>query len=348
MNKVSDVAFFGLVHDFFKIYLPKQRGSSPHTIRSYQTALDTLLDFIKNEHSVEFSQITFNMINAKTLSAYLDNLEKNGCGISTRNLRLTGIRSFFDYAAKINPSTVIHFSEICKVPKKNTTKPEMIEYLSETAVKALLEAPDPMTKKGLRDSFILLLMYDSAARVQEILNIRLCDVKQGKTPTVTLFGKNSKTRTVPLMKQTMDYYEHYKRQFHSEEGQYSEKALFYTIMHGKEHPIYDSTVRRIVYAYGSAARKHCPEIPENIHPHMLRHSRAMHLYQHGMDLSLVSQWLGHSQLETTLIYAHADTEQKRKAIEKATSDDSPLKPHLNAERYTITDDETLKRLYGLK
>lgn len=81
---------------------------------------------------------------------------------------------------------------------------------------------------------------------------------------------------------------------------------------------------------------------------MFRHSRAMHLYQHGMDLTLISQWLGHAQLETTLIYAHADTEQKRKAIEQATPADSPLKAHLNAEKYQVTDDEMLERLYGLK
>jgi len=119
-------------------------------------------------------------------------------------------------------------------------------------------------------------------------------------------------------------------------------------MHGEQHPIYDSTVRRIVYAYGDIARKQCPEVPENIHPHMLRHSRAMHLCQHGMDLSLISQWLGHAQLETTLIYAHADTAQKRKAIEKASLGNTPLKMILNAERYIVSDDEILKRLYGLK
>ena len=348
MIKVADVTLFGLVRDFFKVYLPIQRGYSPHTIRSYQKALDTFLDFIKNENRVELSQITFKMINANILSAYLDSVEQNGCGVSTRNHRLTSIRAFFDYAAKIDLSTVIYLSEICKVPKKNTIKPDVVEYMSEVAVKALLEAPDPLTKKGLRDRFLLLLTYDSAARVQEILNIRLCDIKQGKTPTVTLLGKGSKIRTVPLMKQTLDYFIHYKQQFHIDESNYSENRLFYTILHGEQHPLYDSTVRRIVYAYGDIVRVQCPEVPKNLHPHMLRHSRAMHLYQHGMDLSLISQWLGHAKIDTTLIYAHADTEHKRKAIETASSGDNPLKANLNAERYTISDDETLKRLYGLK
>jgi site-specific recombinase XerD len=104
----------------------------------------------------------------------------------------------------------------------------------------------------------------------------------------------------------------------------------------------------MIYDYGVSAKKKCAEVPDNVHPHLWRHTRAMHLYQHGMDLTLVSQWLGHANLETTLIYAHADTEHKRKAIEAAVPDDSPLKSFTNADRYTVSDDETLKRLYGLR
>ena len=100
--------------------------------------------------------------------------------------------------------------------------------------------------------------------------------------------------------------------------------------------------------YGLAARKYCLEIPDNVHPHLFRHSRAMHLYQGGMDLTLVSQWLGHANLQTTLIYAHADTEQKRKAIELATGSMSPVKKNPSSGVYTVNDEDTLRKLYGLK
>ncbi len=99
--------------------------------------------------------------------------------------------------------------------------------------------------------------------------------------------------------------------------------------------------------YGQAARKYLPEIPENVHPHLFRHSRAMHLYQGGMDLTLVSQWLGHVNLHTTLVYAYADTKKKRKAIEQATTPNNPTKKNPSAV-YTVDDEETLKKLYGLK
>lgn len=114
------------------------------------------------------------------------------------------------------------------------------------------------------------------------------------------------------------------------------------------HKLTARNMRYVLRAYGEKAGLECPEVPEKIFPHLLRHSRAMHLYQEGMDLTLVSQWLGHSQLETTQIYAHADTEQKRKAIAAATPPDNPLYSKLNSARYTVTDEETLKKLMGLR
>ena len=110
----------------------------------------------------------------------------------------------------------------------------------------------------------------------------------------------------------------------------------------------EDNVRKLVREYGNRARAKEPSIPENVHPHMFRHSIAMHLYQNGVALPLISQWLGHSRLETTLIYAYADTEQKREAIEKAIPEDSTLKAFLNSERYCLDDDDLIKQLYGLK
>jgi site-specific recombinase XerD len=119
-------------------------------------------------------------------------------------------------------------------------------------------------------------------------------------------------------------------------------------MHGERYALSDRRIRYLLKDYAGKARATCIEVPENVHPHMFRHSRAMHLYQEGMDLTLVSQWLGHAQLETTRIYAHADTEHKRKAIAAATSAESPLFSKLNPNRYTVTDEDALKRLVGLR
>lgn len=218
--------------------------------------------------------------------------------------------------------------------------------MSEDAVHAILRQPDTHSKKGLRDQFFMILMYDSAARIQEMLDLRICDIKIGRSPTATLFGKGSKIRTIPLMAETIGHFLNYYNVYHPGEDHYSQKTLFYIEQHGIRHPMSDDNVRKFLEKYGNAARKICPEVPGNIHPHLWRHSRAMHLYQHGMDLTLISQWLGHANLETSLVYAHADTEQKRRAIEKSMG--RKVTGGIDIPRYNIDDEETIKKLYGLK
>ena len=346
---VTDTTLFGLIHDYFKVYLPKYKNCSTHTIRSYRKSLDSLLEFVKESKKIALFQITFEMIDSEALADFLDDLELKGNSIATRNQRLNCIRAFFAYAAKVNTAAVIHAADIAKVPLKISDKPDTIDYLSEDAIGILLEQPDPHTRKGLRDRFFMLLLYDTGARLQEILDIRLKDVQLGsKTPTVILSGKGRKIRTVPLMKSTTEHLENYMNVFHPDEDKYSERYLFYAVQHRQQNPLSQSAARKLIREYGNSAKNVCSELPDIVHPHLLRHSRAMHLYRRGMDLTLVQQWLGHSKLDTTYVYAYADTETKRAAIENSTDPKSPLKKKLNSERFTITDDETLKLLYGLK
>lgn len=348
MAAVKDIMLFTLVHDFFKVHLPIQRGSSSHTIKSYKTALDNLFDFVKSKKGIRLADITFAMIDRHMIAAFLDNVEKSGCSISTRNLRLNSIRAFYAYAAKVDPTAVILRDEIRKVPLKKSDEPDAVEYMSEAAVKAVLDAPDTSYKKGVRDQFLMLIFYDTAARITEVRKIKLCDIRLGETPTVTLHGKGGKTRIVPLSEKAVLHFNNYISIFHASEGKYSERFLFYSPRQGSKKPLGETTIRDLMDAYCNAAKKICDDVPDSINPHLWRHSRAMHLYQRGMDLTLLSQWLGHADLEATLVYAHADTEHKRKAIEAAVSPDSPLKSFVNPERFTVDDDELLKRLYGLR
>ncbi len=220
--------------------------------------------------------------------------------------------------------------------------------MSMAAITVIIEQPDANTPKGLRDRFFMILLYDTGARVQEVLSIKLSDLQLERLPKVTLFGKGRKTRVVPLMEKTVRHLKKYLSVFHDNASQDSDAPLFYSIIHGNKQRLSDRRVRYILQNYGEQARYVCSEVPEKVYPHLFRHSRAMHLYQEGMDLTLVSQWLGHSQLETTQIYAHADTEHKRRAIEAATPPDNPLYSKLKSARYTVTDEETLKKLTGLR
>lgn len=348
MARLKDKLLFTLIHDFLKIYLPGQKCSSPHTIRNYRISIDMLLNFVKKEKGITLADITFEMLDANTIVSFLDYLEnERGCSVSTRNQRLKCLHSFFNYAATIEPAAVLYQAEIRKIVLKKEPEKDIVDFMSETAVKALLEAPDTSTKKGFRDLCYMALSYDTAARVQEMLNLKIRDLTFGTTATVLLHGKGSKIRTVPLMEKTVSLLKRYIDVFHSGENAFSDEYLFYVERQNERRQMSDDNVRKFMRYYSRKAHEICDEVPEEIHPHLWRHSRAMHLYQRGMDLTLISQWLGHVNLETTLIYAHADTELKRRAIEQAMSVGEPIFKN-DTTHFQVKDEELLKKLYGLK
>lgn len=336
-----------MVHDYLKVYLPKQRKVSPNTIRSYRKAIEELLDYVKERMHIPLGSVTFEHLTSGMVLSFLEYLETEcGCTPLTCNTRFAAIRAFMDYAADRDVTLVAILNELRKIPFKKPGSAGIVDYMSMEAVTAIVEQTDAGTPKGLRDRFFIMLMYDTGARVQEMLDIRLCDLQLEHSPKVTLHGKGSKTRVVPLMEKTVQHLKKYLAEFHNNTP--PDTPLFYSVTHGSKCKLTDRLVRYMLQKYGEKARSVCPEVPGNVHPHLFRHSRAMHLYQEGMDLTLVSQWLGHSQLETTQIYAHADTEHKRKAIAAATPQDNPLYSKLNSTRYTVNDDEILKKLTGLR
>ena len=347
--KSKDISLFSLVHDYLKIYLPKQRNVSPNTILSYRKALEELLDYVKEREQIPLGSISFEHLTADTIFSFLEYLElEKGYSVSTRNARFAAIRTFMDYAADHDVTLVANLNKLKKVPFKKPATAATVDYMSMAAITAIIELPDANTPKGLRDRLFIMLLYDTGARIQEMLNLKLSDLQLGRLPKVTLFGKGRKTRVVPVMDKTAQHLKKYLSVFHENTAADGDAPLFYSVIHSKKQCLSDRRIRYMLQKYGEQARRVCPEVPENIYPHLFRHSRAMHLYQEGMDLTLVSQWLGHSQLETTQIYAHADTEHKRKAIEAATPQGNPLYSKLNSARYMVTDEETLKRLTGLK
>lgn len=193
------------------------------------------------------------------------------------------------------------------------------------------------------------LMYDSAARNSEMLSIRMKDVIDNKiTPYIFVNGKGRKKRTIPLMQKTMDIYQIYVKEFHNSSN--PDDYLFYVIHHGQKMKMSDDNVAKFISKYAKQARDKCSKIPGKGHPHMFRRSRAMHLYRNGMLLlPLLSEFLGHEDPETTLIYASADTEMKRKAIEKVTINfDIDKEKAVPMWKDDDDDDEIIRRLYGLK
>jgi site-specific recombinase XerD len=346
MGKLNPL--FSLVRDFLTHYLPIERKYSENTIRSYKKALELLLDYTKSQKSVPLVKISFEMIDRKMLSSFLDYLEnERGCSPVTRNHRLSCIRAFYTYAAENDIAVTVYYEEILKVNYAKVAE-KLIEHMSETAVKAITTQPDTSADKGLRDMFLMLFLYKTGARIQEALDVKIRDIKLGKTTSVMLTGKGSKARPVPIRENTAKHLEKYIKVFHPNEGVYSDAYLFYTVRSGVKKRMTEDNARSLIQKYGVMAQRVCVEVPENVHPHLFRHSCAMSLYRSGVHLTLISEWLGHANFETTLIYAQADTEIKRKAIEKAIPKDSLLAQHVNTKRYKVDDESVLKELCGLK
>ena len=343
MGKVKDELLFTLLRNFLTIYLPDRREFSPNTIRSYRTTWNQLLDFVSAENNISVLSVSLKHLDRQVIENYLHKMTSGSD--ATYNNRLAAIKSFFSYASACNPEYISRLNEISAIKTRKQDLFAKVAYMSEDAVKALLDTPDTTTKVGIRDQFFMILMYDTGARIQEMLSLRICDIKRGNTPTAVLHGKGNKTRIVPLMAKTISHMEQYLSLFHLGESEFSTELLFYSVRRGVKAAVCDDTMSIRIQKYADEARKRCPEIPAKVHHHLWRHTRAMHLYQHGMDLTLISQWLGHEQLTTTLVYAHADTEAKRIAIERAMEGNKISID--SGKRYTIDDESMIRHLYGL-
>lgn len=337
--------FFNAIRSYLLEYIPNQRCFSENTVRSYRQALNLFVLYLREVQGIAVKNINFEAMGRELILDFLDWLEtERHCGTSTRNQRLMVLRSFFDYAGKLD-CTQIALSAIVKNVPTKASQSKVVEFLSEPALEALLKQPEPSKRTGFRNLFFMVLMYDTAARCGELLHMKIRDLRINvQHPIAYLHGKGRKTRTVPLLARTVQHYERYLQTFHSGEAFDSEKPLFYTTIHGLQQSMSPDTVALFLKQYGESACGVCPEVPAHIHAHMLRHTRAMHLYRQGMPLMLLAEFLGHASEETTRIYAYADTEMKRAAIEKADivrNDSSPIAP------VWVDDEAMILKLSGL-
>lgn len=347
--KTPDDALYPTIRDYLRVHLAKLRNLSEHTVRSYANALTEFVEYVSRQRRIPMRSVAFADFTKRSVCDFLDHLEnERKRSVATRNLRLNAIRGFLSYAASCDVSAVAIKNDVATVPFKKPRQSGIVQHMTTKAVSAIFTAVDMKSQRGFRDLCLLAMLYDTGARVQELLDIRLADVDLGKSPTVMLRGKGRKTRVVPMSVRMASLLREYVSRAHCGKTRDSEDNLFFTVRNGCPTRMTEDNVRHLARHYGTMARKCCKEVPKNVHPHLFRHSRAMHLYEHGMDLMLVSQWLGHAQFKTTLIYARADPEMKRKAIERATAKDARLRDLIKPKRMKVDDDNLLKRLYGLK
>lgn len=338
MKKTKD-RFWSLLRNFFTVYLPKQRGCSEHTISACHKTWNLLLLYLNSEKKIDYEQMTIELFDATLINEFLDYMEsKRNWKISTRNQRISCIRIFFNYVAMTDSTLYSCVSNLQSIPKKKDVNKSMIvEFIPEDAITTLLSIPNSSHRLGMRDQFFLSLMYDTAARDSEMLQMKRADLNM-EMSSVYLLGKGNKPRLVPISKETLVMAKKYCEIFHVND---KEAPMFYTTHRGYKTLMSDDNVARFLKKYADMARVSNPHVPERIYPHIIRKSRAMHLYRSGMPLALLAEFLGHADPQTTLIYAYADTEMKRNAIEKAASRFSL--PN-NTEMVWKNDNDIIERL----
>ena len=333
--------FWRLVRDYLTVHMPRIRGLSAHTVASYGQSIRSFCVFLEEHHEIKFSNISFDHLSRESVTRYIQWLGTRQCGVSTCNLRLSALKSLLRYCADEDISLRWVYQEVKSIPLRKVSR-RPVGYLSKNALMAVLAQPDTTTVKGRRNRMIVILLYDTGCRVQELVDLKLSDIHlNNKTPFVLVTGKGRKPRSIPLMDKTVAHLQEYLRHFHSGSAANNDGALFYSMRSGMRHSLSTDAISVLVKNYGKTARRICSEVPSRVHPHLFRHTRAMHLYQAGMPLPYIAEFLGHASVTTTEIYASADVEMLRKALQQADSGIPDDKPGWKNE-------ETLRQLCGLQ
>jgi site-specific recombinase XerD len=329
---------------FLSEYLPHERNMSANTIASYRDAFVQFIDYMRCVQQIKIEKLTLEQITRQRVKNFLEWLQKNrNCSISTRNYRLAAIHSFIRYLQYEDINRLNEWQSILAI-KAMKTETKSVEYLTVDGIKLLLSQPDMTSSKGRRDLALLSLMYDTGARVQEIIDLRPESLRiEAKPYTVRLLGKGKKSRIVPLMEEQVRFLKIYMDENHLFDINKLKCPLFSNNRHEK---LTRAGVSYILCSYAEMARKQQKEvIPDKISCHSLRHSKAMHLLQSGVNLVYIRDLLGHSYIRTTEVYARADSKQKREALEKAYLE---LMPDISTTREWEKDKNLLEWLKGLK
>jgi site-specific recombinase XerD len=316
VNPTGDLAGRWL-SKFLTDHLAGERDLSPQTIASYRDAIKLLLTWFRDEQATPPEKLRLTDLDRARVLSFLGWLEtERGNSAATRNQRLAVIKSFVRYTAIERPEFLDQASQILAIKQKKTPATDM-GYLTADEVKALLAEPDPATRRGLRDTVLLSTLYDTAARVQEICDLNTADLRTTHPMVITLHGKGSKTRRVPLMDPTARLLQDYldRRAPHPGVGPDADP-----LFNGPEHTrLTRWGVTKILARHVQSLRRRDPGYAAglNVTPHVIRRTRAMHLLQAKVNLIYIRDFLGHADISTTEIYARADAEARRKAIESA-------------------------------
>jgi site-specific recombinase XerD len=334
--------FYGFARDYLHTYLPTVARRSPKTIEAYRISLECFLHYLADHDHIERAHVSFDHLDRQHLKGWLAWMsDQRHYAPRTIALRLTTVKAFLTYASH-EDITLVALSHAAGALRAPASARKQIEYLTEPETRAVLAAFTGRTAKSRRNRMLLILLYDTAARVGEITSLTLQDLCLEPPGHVRLTGKRDKTRIVPLTGKTIEHLRVYVAEFHPNTATLpARRPVFYSLHDGKPARLSTDTVAAVLKAAAATARRTCPSVPENIHCHMLRKTKAMDLYQQGIPLPIIMRLLGHENVSTTAaFYAFATVDMMRQAVNAAT-------PAINSPPERLTEDR-LQALYSLR
>lgn len=314
MKNDKSMQFYELLRDFLTEYLLIRRNFSPKTARAYKQSLNLYRIYFSNERGIHFGAMDFNCFSRDDVYAFLTWLkQERGCAPQTQNLRLAAIKSFLRFCGEEDVELMALYLSVTRIHEFKTQKKQRVEFLTQPQLKLIFKMPDIGTYKGRRDRFFLIFAYETGARLEELINLKLGDIlRTNGCVTVRILGKGFKLRYVPLDPITVKHLDSYIKEFHI--TYHNEDFLFFTLHDGLHTQMKPGTVDYMMKKHGASAHEIDNSFPAGLHCHMLRHSVAMAMLKKGVPISYIRDFLGHSSIETTTVYSHADDEMIAAAL----------------------------------
>lgn len=325
MKKVHNEAYkiARHIHEWIYVYTPLIQVNSSHTIRTYATTLSLFIGFLEDVKKVDPSSLNSECFSREYVEEWILWLKgKRNCSSESCNIRLAALRTFLKYLADKDICYLLLYQNATLIPRQKVVR-KKITGMSKNAVTALMSTPDVSKKTGRRDLVLMILLYSTAARINEILSIKIRQLHlEANKPYITVIGKGRKIRSLYILPKAVAHLKKHIREFHSTIPN-PEAYLFYSRTKGLFEKISPEGVNKQLKRYASIAHNTCNEVPINLHAHQIRHAKASHWLEDGMNIVQISFLLGHANLNTTMVYLDITTEQESKAL--ATLEDEDKK-----------------------
>lgn len=356
-RRYKDEGLMTLVGEYTSVYLPCNRDASPETVRAYRISIDLFDEYLAETGGADADKRVIGRglracgaecLSSRNVLGYLDWLrDVRGNGVSTRELRLSAITGLLDYAVTLDLSYAAQLVAVSKIKVGGGGQRKIVGHMTEGAWASVVSQPNVTCKRTEHRNWVfMVLMYEVAGRNSEIIGLRAKDLilDHAEGPKAYIRGKGRRERLVPLRASCADIVAEYVERFHPGRAR-SADPLFYVKRGGEKYPLSPDCVEAFLKRYGAAARAVNPAVPERVHPHLVRHTRAVHLLEGGMPVEELSKFLGHADIATTRVYIQSSAEAKRVSLSKVKGKDPE---RLARPGFWNDDEDVLRQLENLE